>query len=89
MFMENSDKTGKLISTNTEHISTMLAAGSYNVDVVNVLEKKYNLNLDGARLIHCIVANNETGIIYNSLQEYLRKLKTEYKTFPMISGDTI
>jgi cysteine sulfinate desulfinase/cysteine desulfurase-like protein len=64
MFMENSEKSGKIVSTNTEHISTMVAAGQYNVDVVDVLEKKYNLKLDGARLIHCIVANNETGIIY-------------------------
>jgi hypothetical protein len=89
LFMENSEKTGKLVSTNTEHISTMLAAGQYNVDVVNVVDKKYNLNLTGTRLIHCIVANNETGIVYTSFQEYLRTLKAEFATFPMISGDTI
>lgn len=63
------------MSTNVEHLSTMKAGLNYDRKILNSLAKNYeDHELDNIRMAHCIIANNETGIIYTSIMDFLKSV---------------
>lgn len=83
----NESMRNKMITTNVEHLSTMRVAMYYDRNIIDVVNKVYDgTDIKDTRFAHFIVANNESGIIYNTMMDYIAKNKAQ---IPIISADTI
>jgi hypothetical protein len=77
----------KILTSNVEHLSTMRIAMYYNTGIIDVVNKLYDgETIKDTRFAHFIIANNETGIIYKTVIDYLTKNRAQ---IPIISADTI